>query len=171
MFAYSPQPAQQAVPQPAPVDTRAFGLVLPGYPVVFDAAFQRVAADRWVLPIDFAQVSAAFVAFFCAFFVTISAPQSLRDVTLFLNTPLPDPGASLSIFFALPPFADFRFIGSVNNVSPSTSVRLRLQPGDGQPTALQIAVLMEPTTTTEQRSAQLQARAHFCHVILFCANI
>ena len=65
MFA---QPVQPAVPQPALVDTRAFGLVLPGYPVVFDTAFQRVAADRWVLPIDFAQVSAAFVAFFCAFF-------------------------------------------------------------------------------------------------------
>ena len=82
--------------------------------------------------------------------------QSLRDVTLFLNSPLPDASAALSIFFALPPFSDFRFIGSVNNASPSASVRLRLQPGDGQPTALQIAVLMEAAATSEQRSAQLQ---------------
>ena len=50
------QSALQPVPQPAPVDTRAFGLVLPGYPVVFDPAFQRVAPDRWILPIEFAQV-------------------------------------------------------------------------------------------------------------------
>lgn len=57
MFAHPQQVAQQALPQPAFVDTRAFGLVLPGYPVVFDTAFQRVAADRWVLPIEFAQVS------------------------------------------------------------------------------------------------------------------
>lgn len=56
MFAYSPQPVQPVVPQPAMVDTRAFGLVLPGYPVVFDQAFQRVAPDRWILPIEFAQV-------------------------------------------------------------------------------------------------------------------
>jgi hypothetical protein len=104
---------------------------------------------------------------FALFFLTISAPQSLRDVTLFLNTPLPDPSVSLSIFFALPPFADFRFIGSVNNVSPSASVRLRLQPGDGQPTALQIAVLMEATATTEQRNAQLQARAHSSQLFFF----
>ena len=54
MFAY----AQQPVPQPAAADARAFGLVLPGYPVVFDPAFQRVAPDRWILPIEFAQVSA-----------------------------------------------------------------------------------------------------------------
>ena len=40
------QSALQPVPQPAPVDTRAFGLVLPGYPVVFDPAFQRVATER-----------------------------------------------------------------------------------------------------------------------------
>ena len=66
MFAYSPQPAQQAVPQPAPVDNRAFGLVLPGYPVVFDTAFQRVAVDRWILPIEFAQVS-VFVLCISAF--------------------------------------------------------------------------------------------------------
>ncbi len=77
-------------------------------------------------------------------------------MTLFLNAPLPDASVSLSIFFALPPFSDFRFIGSVNNASPSASVRLRLQPGDGQPTALQIAVLMEASAATEQRSAQLQ---------------
>ncbi len=77
-------------------------------------------------------------------------------MTLFLNTPLPDASAALSIFFALPPFSDFRFIGSVNNASPSASVRLRLQPGDGQPTALQIAVLMEAAATSEHRSAQLQ---------------
>lgn len=79
-------------------------------------------------------------------------------MTLFLNSPLPDASVSLSIFFALPPFSDFRFIGSVNNASPSASVRLRLQPGDGQPTALQIAVLMEASAATEQRSAQLQVR-------------
>jgi hypothetical protein len=164
---------QPAVPQPALVDTRAFGLVLPGYPVVFDTAFQRVAADRWILPIEFAQVGRCFCSILSRFFfLTISAPQSLRDVTLFLNTPLPDPSVSLSIFFALPPFADFRFIGSVNNVSPSASVRLRLQPGDGQPTALQIAVLMEATATTEQRNAQLQARAHSSqHFFFSCADV
>ena len=94
--------------------------------------------------------------------------QSLRDVTLFLNSPLPDQSVSLSIFFALPPFSDFRFIGSVNNVSPSTSVRLRLQPGDGQPTALQIAVLMEATGASELRSAQLQVRCLVCEIALLC---
>jgi hypothetical protein len=82
-------------------------------------------------------------------------------VTLFLNSPLPSAAASLSIFFALPPFADFRFIGSVTNASPSTSVRLRLQPGDGQPTALQIAVLMEDSAASEQRSAQLQVQSGY----------
>ena len=105
-------------------------------------------------------MSTLFTCEFSTLFTSvIRLLQSLRDVTLFLNSPLPDPCASLSIFFALPPFAEFRFIGSVNNASPSTSVRLRLQPGDGQPTALQLVVLMEPTAASEQRSAQLQARA------------
>ncbi len=78
-------------------------------------------------------------------------------MTLFLNAPLPDASVSLSVFFALSPFSDFRFIGSVNDASPSTSVRLRLQAGHGQPTALHIAVLTEASAATEQRSAQLQA--------------
>ncbi len=56
MFSGPQQAAQQTPTQPAFADPRAFGLVLPGYPVVFDTAFQRVAADRWVLPIEFAQV-------------------------------------------------------------------------------------------------------------------
>jgi hypothetical protein len=65
MFAYTQQPVQPVIPQPAPVDTRSFGLVLPGYPVVFDHAFQRVAPDRWILPIEFAQVLLIF--FGCCF--------------------------------------------------------------------------------------------------------
>ena len=89
------QVAQIAVPG---AFAHAFGVVVPGRPPIYSETFQQVDAVKWS--------------------VEIENSQQIRDVVVFLTTPLTIPGVGLSCYITGPPFTTWHFLGAVTNDNP-----------------------------------------------------
>mmetsp|Transcript_73025 Transcript_73025/g.194936 ORF Transcript_73025/g.194936 Transcript_73025/m.194936 type:complete len:158 (-) Transcript_73025:65-538(-) len=115
---------QIPVAAPAPGFGQAFGFVVPGRPPQYSDSFQQIDAAKWS--------------------VDIENSQQIRDVVVFLTTPLTAPGIGLSCYITGPPFTNWHFLGAVTNENPSAVFRVRWPKDEGAPTAAQLGVSLEP---------------------------
>mmetsp|Transcript_4823 Transcript_4823/g.9666 ORF Transcript_4823/g.9666 Transcript_4823/m.9666 type:complete len:144 (-) Transcript_4823:239-670(-) len=102
-----------------------FGLVIPGRPQT-DLLQDPQNSYRWG--------------------VEVNTPASIGEFLVFLKTPMQIPNAGVGVYFSFPPFADYEFLGALDDSKPSDlfSTGWSLRPEVESCPAVRVCAMVEP---------------------------